>query len=551
MSSDLCTPQQGQGSSKSPYLVAALYHFTELSELEQLQERLYELCFQNEICGLLLIAEEGINGTIAGPPDGIRRTLAGLRADPRLTALEHKESSALEPPFRRLKIQIKKEIVTMGRPEVDPRARVGQYVSPTEWDALINDPDTLLIDTRNDYEIKLGSFRGAESPNTKSFREFPDWVEANRERLTAAPKIAMFCTGGIRCEKASSYMLQEGFPEVYHLHGGILKYLEEVPESESSWEGDCFVFDERVSLGHQLALKQGELCHGCRRPLTEEDKLSPAYVPGVSCPECIAETSEAQKARFAERHRQRVQTQQGAKGGLSREEAALVGQLVLYSARRSPAAISARLALWVSGLRCELREVHPEHPPASLLRLSRRGILPSLAHAPSGTELEGAVAICRWALEHRDPEGWLPTGEAEEAILITLIGRLHEAGWPGSSRRAVNDSETAPARAVLLSWLTEQLEEKPFLHGERFGFADLLAAPWLRRLSRVAPAELNAHALRHWLKRCLSGDAFSAVMEKYPRWEIGAAPRFNPVSPSLLPLSLDSLMAPRDARRDD
>jgi len=287
----------------SDTVVAALYKFVTLEDFQALREPLLDECLAAGIRGTLLLAHEGINGTIAGSREGIDRVLAHLRSDPRLADLEHKESYDDHVPFYRMKVKLKKEIVTMGVPGVDPNDMVGSYVEPRDWDALISDPDVVLIDTRNDYEVGIGTFKGAIDPHTTTFREFPAYVRSHFDPAKNK-KVAMFCTGGIRCEKASSFMLKEGFEEVYHLQGGILKYLEEVPEAESSWEGECFVFDNRVSVDHQLEKGHYDQCHGCRHPITEEDKLSPHYEQGVCCPGCYDKLSADQKARFAERQKQ-------------------------------------------------------------------------------------------------------------------------------------------------------------------------------------------------------------------------------------------------------
>ncbi len=287
----------------SNVLVAALYKFVALPDYEALRAPLQSVCDANHVMGTLLLAREGINGTIAGPPDGIRAVLAHLKADARLADLEHKESWASEMPFLRMKVRLKKEIVTLGAPEADPTRQVGTYVEPEDWNALISDPDVVLIDTRNAYEVEIGTFKGAVDPVTASFREFPEFVKSHAG-LGKRPKVAMFCTGGIRCEKASSYMLAHGFDEVFHLKGGILKYLETVPEEDSLWQGECFVFDERVSVKHGLDEGSYDMCHACRFPITEEDKRSDKYQRGVSCPRCWDEKSEAQKARYAARQRQ-------------------------------------------------------------------------------------------------------------------------------------------------------------------------------------------------------------------------------------------------------
>ena len=285
------------------FTIAALYHFTRFTDPAALQGPLLALGRAEGIRGSLLLASEGINGTIAGPAEGIARMLAHIRALPGCRDLEHKESFAAEQPFGRLKVRLKREIVTMGQPDIDPKARVGHYVAPQEWNALIAAPDVAVIDTRNDYEVGIGSFQGAVDPQTGSFREFPAWWEANKHRFHNK-RIAMFCTGGIRCEKSTNYLLGQGVEEVFHLKGGILKYLEEVPKAESLWEGECYVFDGRVSVGHGLKPGPYSTCHACRRPLAEADKSSPAYEEGVSCPACVDEHDEADRARFRERQKQ-------------------------------------------------------------------------------------------------------------------------------------------------------------------------------------------------------------------------------------------------------
>ncbi|MEX0286891.1 MAG: rhodanese-related sulfurtransferase [Paracoccaceae bacterium] len=285
------------------FTVAALYHFTTFPDPAALQGPLLSLCDAQGVKGTLLLANEGINGTIAGSRVGIDAALAHIRALPGCADLEWKESTATEPPFARMKVRLKKEIVTMGQPDVDPRARVGHYVAPEDWNALISAPDVAVIDTRNDYEVAIGTFDGAIDPETKSFGEFPEWWEANKERF-GNKRIAMFCTGGIRCEKSTNYLLGQGVEEVYHLKGGILKYLENVPAEQSLWQGECFVFDNRVSVGHGLVEGPHELCHGCRRPILPEDKARPEYERGVCCHLCADETTEADKARFRERQKQ-------------------------------------------------------------------------------------------------------------------------------------------------------------------------------------------------------------------------------------------------------
>lgn len=285
------------------YIVAALYHFTRFADPATLRGPLLDLCRARAISGTLLLAGEGINGTIAGDRAGVDAVLAHIRALPGCADLDWKESAAVDAPFHRMKVRLKREIVTMGQPDIDPVSRVGHYVEPADWNDLISAPDVAVIDTRNDYEVAIGTFDGAIDPQTKSFGEFPAWWEANKHRFHNK-RIAMFCTGGIRCEKSTNYLMVQGVEDVYHLKGGILKYLEEVPQDASKWDGECFVFDGRVSVGHGLAEGPHILCHGCRRPLLPEDRHHPAFEQGVSCHHCVDETTAQDKARFRERQKQ-------------------------------------------------------------------------------------------------------------------------------------------------------------------------------------------------------------------------------------------------------
>ena len=289
------------------FLVAALYKFVHLPDFRALREPLLAQCEANGVKGTLLLAEEGINGTIAGPEAGIRSVLAWLHADPRLADLVHKESLAPRMPFYRMKVKLKREIVTMGVPNIHAATMAGIYVKPEDWNALISDPEVVVVDTRNDYEYQIGTFERAVNPETASFTEFPDWIQAQRAEggaLHNKRKVAMFCTGGIRCEKSTAYMRSLGYDEVYHLEGGILKYLETMPEHGSLWKGDCFVFDERVSVRHGLEPGDYEFCRACRMPLDASAKASEHFVEGVSCHHCHDKHTAEQKARFAERQRQ-------------------------------------------------------------------------------------------------------------------------------------------------------------------------------------------------------------------------------------------------------
>jgi len=285
--------------------VAALYRFAPVSDPAAMRHHLEALC-GDEVRGTLLVAHEGVNGTIVGPAEAIDRVLAGLRVLPGFADTDVKVSSAETMPFHRLKVRVKPEIVTMGQPGLDP-LDTGTYVAPEDWNVLISDPDTVVIDTRNDYEGEVGAFAGAVQPNTRSFRDFPEWFEAEGRALLdrpTPPKVAMYCTGGIRCEKATAYLKAQGVTDVHHLQGGILRYLETIPEAESLWRGECFVFDERVALGHGLTPGSHTLCRACRMPLNAEDRTSDLYAEGVSCPRCHAARTDDQRAGYRERHRQ-------------------------------------------------------------------------------------------------------------------------------------------------------------------------------------------------------------------------------------------------------
>lgn len=288
-----------------PNIVAALYQFVELPDFREFRDPLLTECIAAGLTGTLLLAEEGINGTVAGSHEGIDALRAFLDADGRFDRLEYKES-LVDPegePFFRMKVKLKREIVTLGVPGISPKMKVGRYVEPEDWNELITDPDTVVIDTRNDYEYEVGTFRGAVNPQTTSFREFPEWVKTNLDP-NRVKKVAMFCTGGIRCEKSTSYLLDQGFEEVYHLRGGILNYFERVPPEATTWEGECFVFDNRVTVNHHLEPGAYDQCHACRRPITADDTLRPEYQLGVQCHRCCDEHTEAQRARFAMRQRQ-------------------------------------------------------------------------------------------------------------------------------------------------------------------------------------------------------------------------------------------------------
>ncbi len=309
--------------SELPVRIAALYHFTRFDDPAAIKSGLLACAKDNGVRGTMLLAHEGINGTIAGSDAGVDAVLTYIRALPGCATLEWKESRAAEMPFHRTKVRLKREIVTMGQPNIDPAKSVGTYVDAQDWNALISDPDTIVIDTRNDYEVAIGTFEGAEDPQTKSFGEFPGWFRARKTELEEqgrTPRIAMFCTGGIRCEKSTAFARSEGVEDVFHLKGGILKYLEDVPADESLWKGECFVFDERVSVTHGLEVGTHALCRACRRPLSDADLKHKQYEEGVSCHQCFSERSDEQRKRYAERHRQEQLAEARGKAHIGRDD---------------------------------------------------------------------------------------------------------------------------------------------------------------------------------------------------------------------------------------
>jgi len=290
-------------TAEQTIVVAALYQFAVIPDYADLQAPLLQTCLDSGVLGTILLASEGINGTIAGSRQGIDAVVAHIHTDERLRGLQYKESHAATMPFHRMKVRLKREIVALGVPAVNPARDAGTYVKPHEWNALISDPDVVVVDTRNNYEVAIGTFEGALNPNTNAFRELPKRL-ANENSLKAKPKVAMFCTGGIRCEKSTAYLRSLGFTDVFHLEGGILKYLETIPEEESLWRGECFVFDKRVSVKHRLELGTYDLCHGCRQPLSMEEAKDERFIPGCCCPKCHDTLTEEQLERFAERQKQ-------------------------------------------------------------------------------------------------------------------------------------------------------------------------------------------------------------------------------------------------------
>lgn len=285
------------------YRIAALYLFTPIADPAELKQKFLQELSPLQLCGTLLIAPEGINGTLAGSELAIQELLISLNNNTGLSQKDVKFSYSEEKPFNRFKIRLKREIVTFNQPHVNPNLRVGTYIEPDQWNTLIEDPDVTVIDTRNRYETLIGTFKNAIDPKIDSFTEFSDYVRENLDPKKHK-KIAMFCTGGIRCEKASSFMLAEGFESVFHLKGGILKYLEEIPKEQSRWQGDCYVFDRRMAVGHGLTTGHYSMCYCCGYPLSDKDKTHNLYEEGVSCAHCYEKTSSENKSNYRMRHKQ-------------------------------------------------------------------------------------------------------------------------------------------------------------------------------------------------------------------------------------------------------
>lgn len=526
----------------NPFLTAALYKFVDLPNYVELKAPLTDCCEANQVKGTLILAHEGINGTIAGPPEGVYAVLNFLRSEPNLSDLTYKESYSENPPFRRLKVRVKKEIVTMGVLDIDPTTMAGNYVKPEEWNSLLDDPNVIVVDVRNDFEITVGTFKGALNPQTKSFTELPEWVQQESEQLRQKSKVAMFCTGGIRCEKSTALLRSQGFEEVYHLEGGILKYLETVPESESRWEGECFVFDERVTVGHGLKPGRFELCRGCRHPISPEEKESPFFVPGVSCSHCHSEKTEAQQRSFAERQRQielarsRNQVHLGVNHRSQKramtpdthnlEESAYP---ILYSFRRCPYAMRARLALSVSGQRCELREVVLRDKPQEMLELSAKGTVPVLVDL-DGRVLEESLDIMRWALERHDPEQWLAPEEGSLEAMLSLIAlfdkrfkfHLDRYKYPGRYVQENAETYVKEHQADGADYLNQlNTQSRPYLFGNRVALADLAIMPFVRQFEQTDPTWFSQQPwpdLQNWLATLVNSKRFERCMQKYPKW---------------------------------
>ncbi len=518
------------------FLTAAFYKFVDLPDFQELKPPLLAFCEAHHVKGMILLAREGINSTIAGAPADVQAVLAYLRADPRLADLEHKESYADEPPFHRMKVRLKKEIVTMGVEGISPVHMAGTYVKPQDWNDLISDPDVVLIDTRNDYEVEIGTFEGAINPDIQTFSQLSAWVE-KAQALEAVngrkPKVAMFCTGGIRCEKSTALMRTHGFDEVFHLQGGILKYLEQIPPEKSLWRGECFVFDERTSVGHGLVPGKMGICRSCRDPLAEGMIDSPLFELGVSCPRCHATTSEEHKQRARERQKQFVLAKARGQVHLGEPQkqkniAALLPQdaPVLYSFRRCPYAMRARMALLAAGIRCEIREVALAQKPQSMLDVSPKGTVPVLVLKDA--VLEQSLDIVLWALRQHDPQSWLPADSQVQTEQLALIGQCdgefkhHLDRYKYPQRYQLNDGVAdREAGAVFLLQLNQLLTRNLFLSGQTWGLADAAIAPFVRQFAHTDPGWFSAQAwakLQQWLSDFENSARYQQCMHKYKVW---------------------------------
>ncbi len=524
------------------FLTAAFYKFVDLPDYVELKPPLLAFCEAHNVKGMILLAREGINSTIAGAAQDVHAVLSYLRADPRLSDLEHKESYADEPPFYRMKVRLKKEIVTMGVPGISPTLMAGTYVKPADWNALISDPDVVVVDTRNDYEVEIGTFEGAINPNIQTFSQLPDWVEKARELQTKhgrKPKVAMFCTGGIRCEKSTALMRTYGFDEVFHLQGGILKYLEQIPTEQSKWQGECFVFDERTSVGHGLVPGKLGICRSCRDPLAEGMTESPLFELGVSCPRCFDHTSDEQKKRARERQKQFVLARARGQMHLGEpQKQKKIAELlppnapVLYSFRRCPYAMRARLALLAAGIRCELREVALSQKPHSMLQVSPKGTVPVLV-LPDAV-IEQSLDIMLWALKQNDPQSWLPSSATDLDEQLALIKQCdgefkhHLDRYKYPNRYQLTDGlSDRQAGAAFLTDLNQRLEAHEFLSCDKWGLVDAAIAPFVRQFAHTDPdwfASQPWTRLKTWLNDFENSTPYQQAMHKYKVWHPDAKP---------------------------
>ena len=531
------------------FLTAAFYLFVDLPNYAERRPALLAFCEAHNVKGSILLAYEGINGTIAGGASDVYAVLGYLRQDPKFSSLQHKESLANKPPFHRMKVRLKKEIVTMGVDGISPTRMAGTYVKPEDWNALISEPDVVVIDTRNHYEVDIGTFKGAIDPKIDSFSQLPEWVNQAKSleaKNGKKPRVAMFCTGGIRCEKSTALMRTQGYDDVYHLQGGILKYLEVIPPEESLWEGECFVFDERVSVTHGLRQGNQELCRCCREPLPIDAKSSPLFELGVSCPRCYAHTTDAQKNSARERQKQWeiAKARQSDHIGIPQRQQKIKALLpqdapILYSFRRCPYAMRARLALLVSGIRCEMREITLAHKPSNMLEASPKGTVPVLVL--KDRVLDQSVDIMQWALQQNDPEGWSTSGlrlDEEARALVRICDdafKTHLDRYKYPNRYDLLDGlADREAGSAYLDQLNTKLMQSTFLMGTKWSWVDAAIAPFVRQFARTDSIWFDAQtwpALQNWLTQFEHSENFSTVMHRYKIWYEGAKPvAFPPAS---------------------
>ncbi len=547
-------------SEDRAYLVAALYKFVPLHSADDLRSPLQSVCDEGGVVGTLLLAPEGINGTIAGPAESIERVLAFLRIQPGLEDLTEKRSYAPTRPFHRMKVRLKREIVTIGDHEIDPTVRVGTYVGAERFNELLDDPDVVVIDTRNVYETRVGTFEGAVDPGLESFREFPAWVKDNLDPARNR-RVAMFCTGGIRCEKASSLLLREGFQEVFHLEGGILKYLETTPSERSRWRGECFVFDQRVSVDSELRPGRYALCFGCLNPVSETDVQAPEYEYGVTCPKCYADTTEHDRSRRRERCRQiELAEAEGrqhigsappprsstagssrlgpsdpgvAPGGASSGSAAGLDG-VLYSFRRCPYAMRARMALAAADFNPEIREVALKAKPPEMLALGCTTV--PVLQLPTGDVLGQSLDIMNWVRRQRPTAMPVRSAPELDALLESIDGpfkfNLDRYKYPNR----YPDEDTSGARASAVSVLDQveaALQNRPYLDGEQPGFHDAAVFPFVRQFAGVDSEWFESLAdagtpklprLVAWTARMRAHAWFTRIMRKLVPWKAGDPP---------------------------
>jgi len=524
------------------FLTAAFYLFVDLPNYAERRPALLAFCEAHNVKGSILLAYEGINGTIAGAASDVHAVLGYLRQDPKFSSLEHKESFANKAPFHRMKVRLKKEIVTMGVDGISPTRMAGTYVKPEDWNALISDPDVVVIDTRNHYEVDIGTFRGAIDPKIQSFSQLPEWVNQAKSleaKNGKKPRVAMFCTGGIRCEKSTALMRTHGFKDVYHLQGGILKYLEVIPPEQSLWEGECFVFDERVSVMHGLQQGNQELCRCCREPLPADAQNSSLFELGVSCPRCHDHTTDTQKNSARERQKQWeiAKSRQSDHIGIPQREQKIKALLpqdapILYSFRRCPYAMRARLALLVSGIRCEMREITLAHKPSNMLEASPKGTVPLLVL--KDRVLDQSLDIMHWALGQNDPEGWSTSGQTLDEEAHALVRMCDDAFKTHLDRYKYPNRYDLPdgladreAGSTYLDQLNTKLMQSKFLMGAKWSWVDAAIAPFVRQFARTDRAWFDAQAwtaLQNWLTQFEQSDNFSSVMHRYKIWYEGARP---------------------------